>query len=325
MPTRRTLLGALAAAAAAGSTRAEDCAKPQRVKGPRVWLDLDQAELDDAYDQSVYAPNSRQIGARNASNSELARQRLGPPRRVAYGTSEIEKLDIYVAKAANAPINVFLHGGAWLGRTAKDFGYPAEMFVGAGAHFVVPDFVKVTDAGGSLFPMAEQVRRAVAWTYRNAASFGGDAGRLYVSGRSSGSHLGGVVAITDWKKDYGLPADTVKGYVLSSGMYDLRAPRLSKRSQYVKFTDEMEQALSAQRHLDRINAPIVLVYGSLETPEFKRQTREFAEALKNAGKPVKLVYAEGYNHYEIAETIANPYGFVGREILEQMRLAPEQG
>ena len=83
-----------------------------------------------------------------------------------------------------------------------------------------------------------------------------------------------------------------------------------------------EQELSPQRHLDRIVAPIVLLYGSLETPEFKRQTREFAEALKNAGKPVKLVYAEGYNHYEIAETIANPYGFVGREILDQMRLRP---
>ena len=322
--SRRRFLGTLAAAAALSrSAHAEDCApKAQRAKGPSVWLDLDQAELDDAYDQSVYAPNGRQISARNASNSELARQRLGPPRRVAYGPTEIEKLDIYIARRANAPINVFLHGGAWRGGNARDFGYAAEMFVGAGAHFVVPDFVKVQDAGGSLFAMVEQVRRAVAWTYRNAASFGGDANRLYVSGRSSGAHLGGVVAITDWKKDFGLPSDTVKGYTLSSGMYDLRAPRLSKRGNYVKFTDEMEQALSTQRHLDRIVAPIVLVYGSLETPEFKRQTREFAEALKNAGKQVKLVYAEGYNHYEIAETIANPYGFVGRAILEQMGLVP---
>ena len=322
--TRRTFLGTVAAAAAvAGSAHAEDCApKAQRTKGPRVWLDMDQAELDDAYDQSVYAPNGRQISARNATNSELARQRLGPPRRLAYGAGEMEKLDIYIAKRASAPINLFIHGGAWRGGNAREFGYAAEMFVGAGAHFVVPDFVKVQDAGGSLFAMVEQVRRAVAWTYRNAVSFGGDANRLYVSGRSSGAHLGGVVATTDWKKDFGLPADTVKGYTLSSGMYDLRAPRLSKRGNYVKFTDEMEQALSPQRHLDRIVAPIVLLYGSLETPEFKRQTREFAEALKNAGKQVKLVYAEGYNHYEIAETIANPYGFVGRAILEQMALAP---
>ena len=321
--SRRKFLGTLAASAFTRSALAEDCApKAQRTKGPRVWLDMDQAELDDAYDQSVYAPNARQISARNASNSELTRQRLGPPRRVAYGPTEIEKLDIYLARRANAPINVFIHGGAWRGGNARDFGYAAETFVGAGAHFVVPDFVKVQDAGGSLFAMVEQVRRAVAWTHRNAASFGGDANRLYVSGRSSGAHLGGVVAITDWKKDFGLPADTVKGYTLSSGMYDLRAPRLSKRGNYVKFTDEMEQALSTQRHLDRIVAPIVLVYGSLETPEFKRQTREFAEALKSAGKQVKLIHAEGYNHYEIAETIANPYGFVGRAILAQMGLVP---
>jgi len=320
--TRRMFLGTLAAAVA-GSAHAEDCApKTQRTKGPRVWLDMDQAELDDAYDQSVYAPNGRQISARNATNSELARQRLGPPRRAAYGPSEIEKLDIYIAKRTNAPINLFIHGGAWRSGNARDFGYAAEMFVGAGAHFVVPDFVKAQDAGGSLFAMVEQVRRAVAWTHRNAATFGGDPNRLYVSGRSSGAHLGGVVATTDWKKDFWLPADTVKGYTLSSGMYDLRAPRLSKRGNYVKFTDEMEQALSPQRLLDRVVAPIVLLYGSLETPEFKRQTREFAEALKNAGKQVKLVYAEGYNHYEVAETIANPYGFVGRAILEQMALAP---
>src|SRR6185295_3517626 len=110
--TRRTFLeaGAIAAVtAAAGSASAEQCAPAQqapRVKGPRVWLDLDQAELDDAYDQSVFAPNAQQISARFASNSELARQRLGPPRREAYGPTEIEKLDIYVSKRPAAPINV---------------------------------------------------------------------------------------------------------------------------------------------------------------------------------------------------------------------------
>jgi arylformamidase len=66
----------------------------------------------------------------------------------------------------------------------------------------------------------------------------------------------------------------------------------------------------------------VLLYGSLETPEFQRQTEEFAAALKAAGKPVTLVRAEGYNHFEIGETLANPYGPVGRAALAQMKLSP---
>ena len=72
-------------------------------------------------------------------------------------------------------------------------------------------------------------------------------------------------------------------------MYDLKPVRLSARSSYVKFTDEMEHALSTQRHLAKINCPVVATYGTLETPEFQRQSRDFAAAMKAAGKPVELL------------------------------------
>jgi arylformamidase len=179
----------------------------------------------------------------------------------------------------------------------------------------------VQDAGGSLMPMADQVRRAVAWAYRNAQSFGGDPNRLYISGHSSGGHLTGVILTTDWAKDFNLPADTVKGGLCCSGMFDLKPVRLSARSRYVKFTDEMEQALSSQRHLDKLTAPVIVAHGTLETPEFQRQSRDFAAAVKAAGKPVQLLVAEGYNHFEIIETLANPYGLLGHAVLEQMKLA----
>ena len=291
-----------------------------RTRGPRVFLDYDQKALDDAYDQSVYAPNRNQVLTRLARASELARQRLGAPLRMAYGPAAIERLDVYRTQHAAAPVVVFVHGGAWQGGSAADHAYPAEVFVRAGAHFVVLDFDRVQDAGGSLFPMVDQVRRGIAWAHRNAASFGGDADRLYVIGRSSGAHLSACVALTDWRRDFGLPPDAVRGYTLQSGMYDLRGPRLSKRGAYVKFTDEMEQQLSPQRHLERINAPVILVYGSHETPEFQRQSRDFAEALRQAGKPVELILADGYNHFELAETLANPYGHTGRAALAQMKL-----
>jgi arylformamidase len=293
--------------------------RPARVKGPRVFLDYDQQELDDAYDQAVYTPNRDELVARLARASELARARLGPPLRESYGPTPIEQLDIYRTRDAGAPVAVFIHGGAWQRGIAAEHAYAAEMLVRGGAHFVVPDFERVQDAKESLFTMVDQVRRAVAWVYRNAGSFGGDPGRVYVLGHSSGAHLGGCVAITPWE-DFGLPFDIVKGYTLQSGMYDLRGPRLSKRSAYVRFTDEMEEALSPQRHLDRIAAPVVLVYGSLETPEFQRQSREFAAALHAAGKPVELIFADGCNHFEVAGTLADPEGYSGKAVRRQMSL-----
>ena len=212
-----------------------------------------------------------------------------------------------------------MHGGAWRNGVAANFATPAEMFVNAGAHYIALDFTSVDGAGGSLFPMVDQVRRAVAWVWKNAAEIGADQSKVYVLGHSSGGHLAGCIVTTDWK-DYGLPDRILAGALVCSGMYDLTPVRLSKRSKYVKFTDEMVDKLSAIKRLDRINTPLIVGYGTCETPEFQRQAREFSAALTGAGKPHELVVGEGYNHFEIAETIANPYGLIGRRVLKMMGL-----
>jgi arylformamidase len=320
---RRTVLAGLAVGAVGGGTATMASAQQSATdpaKAPKVWLDMDQQELDDAYDQAKYAPNFVQVMRRYASNSAAMRTRVGEPRRVNYGPTSIEKLEIYSPAQSNAPINIHIHGGAWRQRPATDYAFPAEMLMHAGAHYVVPDFVSVDETKGDLIPMVDQVRSAIAWTARNAQSFGGDPSRIYLSSFSSGSHLAGVALLTEWKKDFDLPDDVIKGAVMSSGLYDLKAVRLSARSKYVNISDEVEEALSTQRHIAKIRTPIVLAHGTYETPEFKRQTSDFAAALKAADKPVKFFINENYNHFEMMETFGSPYGLLGREVLQQMQL-----
>jgi len=310
--------GTLALASAPASAQRCPPAAP-RNKGPLVWMNLDQQDLDEAYDQSVYAFNQRFIQERRDERNELMAKVLGRPERVAYGPAEIEKVDIYKTKRPNAPVMIFLHGGAWrTGRSAQG-AYLAEPFVNAGAHFVNVEFNNVPEVNGDLAPMADQCRRAVAWVYKNAASFGGNPNALYLSGFSSGGHLGGCVVITEWEK-FGVPRDVLKGAVLGSGLYDLKPVRMSARSRYVKFTDEMEQSLSAMRHLDKVHTPLVLTIGTLETPEFQRQSHDFAAALAKAGKPVEIIVAKGHNHFEMGESLGNPYGIMGRAALAMMKL-----
>lgn len=289
--------------------------------GPFVWRNLTQAALDSAYDQAAYAANRETVLKRFAVNSEDCRNRLGPPQRFAYGTGESDATDVYMSPAPKAPINVFIHGGAWRAGTAADYGFPAELFVGAGACLAVPDFDWVQDRDGDLTPIADQVRRAIAWTWHNADHFGGDRDRLFLSAHSSGAHLAAVALTTDWEAEYGLPTDAIKSALLCSGIYDLEPVRLSARSSYVAFTDDSEAALSPIRHIARIVCPIILAHGTLETPEFQRQSQEFASALAAHGHDCTHIIGDALNHFEILETLAKPDGLLGHAVLEQMGLA----
>lgn len=328
--TRRAFVrGSLAAGAAAGASplfgqQMQTHLPPGRQasrKGPLVFLDYDQDELDLAYDQGPWAPNMAAVFDRMQQKGALALTRLGSPERYSYGPSAIEGLDLYRTNAENAPVLIDIHGGTWRFGDAALSAYMAETYVDAGTHFIAVDFTNVIETGGDLVPLVQQVRKSVAWVYDNAASFGGDPDRIYVSGHSSGGHLAGVLVTTDWQQEFDLPRDLVKGGILVSGMYDLYPVSLSARREYVSMDDEIIETLSPQRNLDKLAAPLTVAYGTRETPEFQRQSREFAAAVAGANKPVSLVAADGCNHFESMEDMGNPYGVIGRAARTRLQLS----
>src|SRR5215510_7113193 len=156
--TRRTMLG-VAAAMVATPALSQQCqiGPPKHEKGPLVFGDYDQVELDAAYRQEVYEPLGQRVLDRLYFNSGEARARIGKPRRVAYGDTDTERLDIYRTDRPQAPIFLFMHGGTWRFGSAWEYGYPAEMFVKAGAHYVAIDFADVQQVAGDLGVLAAQV------------------------------------------------------------------------------------------------------------------------------------------------------------------------
>ena len=295
--------------------------------GPVVWGGYTQNQLDAAYDQNFWDNDPPEASQRTALASDAVRAKYGPPERIAYGPSQFERLDLYRTTergGTQRPIMMYMHGGAWRAGSAQSSASQAEMLMEAGAHYIALDFVNALQNGGSIMEMAQQVRRAVAWAYRNADTFGGDRRKIYVSGHSSGGHLCGVVMTTDWS-EYGLPKDTVAGGLCSDGMYELYPVSLSARRLYVNFTPETIEQLSSQRRLQHLTAPLIVARGTKESPEFIRQSEDFYAAARAAGKNVRLVVGVGYNHFEFPETYGNPYGPLGRATLELMGLEANRG
>lgn len=281
-----------------------------------VFLDYTQEALDRAYDQRVWASDANEVIARYASDSAEVRKTY-PPQTERYGESEAETLDIFApAKAEGLPVMVFIHGGAWRALGRQDAAAAAPTFVANGCLYVALNFANIPQV--RLPEMAAQCRRALLWLHKNVARFGGDPNRIFVSGHSSGGHLCGVMLTTDWAA-LGGPRDLLKGGVAMSGMYELHPVMLSARSAYVKISPEELAALSPMRHLDRIACNVIVIVGDKESPEFQRQSRDFATALAGMGRLAKQIVLSGKTHFVIPEALNDPGSAVSQAVLGLMK------
>lgn len=271
---------------------------------PKVWLDYTQEQLNYNYDQRALILNFQEYFDRYDQDSKHARATMECRRDVSYGPSEDEKLDIFTTDKANAPVVVFIHGGAWTRQSKEMVSYPAEAFVAAGAHYVAINFGLVPAV--SLDEQVRQARASIAWVYKNAADFGADPEQLYVVGHSSGAHVTGMTIVTDWDTEFGVPRNVIKGAMSYSGMYELEPVRLSARNEYLHLDDGAVDRNSSIRRIPSDGPPLIIGSGSGEHEEFQRQSKVFAEAWREAGLSCEEINLPGLNHFDVSFEFVDP-------------------
>ena len=112
---------------------------------------------------------------------------------VAYGTDPRQRFDVYLPEAplaANAPLIVMVHGGAWMiGNKAMPqvVENKAARWVTRGAVLVSVNYRLVPQVGP--LDEADDVVHALAKVQQLAPSWGADPQRLVLMGHSAGAHL----------------------------------------------------------------------------------------------------------------------------------------
>jgi arylformamidase len=148
--------------------------------------------------------------------------------------------------------------------------------------------------------IVHQVRTALAWVARNAATFGADPARLYAGGSSAGGHLTGMLLAAGWHAQYGLAPNALSGGIALSGLYDLEPIQLSHINAWLNLDPAAARRLSPLHLIPPGQAPRLLAsYGGRETGEFKRQTEQYAAAWAEAGHSAQLAPQRARNHFDL--------------------------
>ena len=275
-----------------------------------------QEELDAQYNLTAMFP---EVAARYEQfcwrESESVRSGLDHRLDVPFGPTLAEHLDLYPA-GENAPVLVYVHGGFWCLRTSKEFGFVARGPVSRGVATVVTNYdlcPRVT-----MDEIVRQTRAALAWTYKYAASFGGDPDRIHVAGHSAGGHLVSMLLTTDWEGEYGLPGDIIKSVTAISGLYDLTPFPYTFLQPKLQLGYDQIYRNSPILNVPATSAPLLVAYGDDETDEFKRQSEEYLDEWMAKGLEGERLILQVKNHYDVIDGFLDPESPLLSAILQHM-------
>ena len=284
----------------------------------KLYRDFEtQEELDAQYDPERAVPNAGFYADLYERESDLLRSEREHDLRVPFGPTLAEHADLYAA-GENAPVLVYVHGGYWRARTSREFGFVARGPGSLGVATVVTNYALCPAV--TIDEIVRQTRAALAWTYRNAASFGGDPDRLHVAGHSAGGHLVAMLLATDWPGEYGLPSGVIKSATAISGLFDLAPFPHTFLQPKLQLTWDQVQRNSPILHVPDKAPPLLLAYGENETDEFKRQSEDFLGAWRAGGLSGERLVLPGKNHYDVIDGFLDAGSPLLSRIFAQMGL-----
>jgi len=208
---------------------------------------------------------------------------------------EMCRLDLYRPEGVKGfPTVVFYHGG---GLTAGKRSIPKELtgrgwaVVGAGyrLHPKVQHPVYIEDAAAAL-----------AWTFKNIGSFGGDPDKIFVTGISAGGYLTAMVGLDKtYLAKHGLDANRIAGLIPVTGqMITHQTVRKEQGVEPSKFRPTIDK-YAPLYHVRSDAPPILCVTGGWEVDMLMRAEENlyFVSMLKLVGhKAVKHIVIEGADH-----------------------------
>ena len=272
-------------------------------------------QLEAQYNARASIPDHPLIFARWAARGAEARARAFARLDVPYGEGPMETMDLFLPRRVAAPVVMFIHGGYWRLLDKKDFCDKIAPLSEAGAAVALVNYTLCPET--TIGRIADEMRRAVIWLWRNAQGFGGDPYRIQLIGHSAGGHLVATLLATHWQElGSDLPRCPIQSALAISGLFDLEPLVHTSMNADLRLDVDTAKALSPYYMRPVCRAPLALAWGEGESDKFKRQSRDFTARWRDLGAEVRLLEIPGRNHLTVIEDL-------GRSESELVRLAVE--
>jgi acetyl esterase/lipase len=240
---------------------------------------------------------------------------------IAYGAHPRCTLDVYrPAGAKNAPVVVFVHGGAFV---RGDKNINAEMYGNVLTWFARRGYVGVNveyrQPPEAVYPEGgRDVGDACAWVHRSIAAYGGDPKRVCLIGHSAGGTHAATYAFDPQLGKFG---EHIACLVLMSSRLRADAGAENPNAAGVKayFGEDQSQydARSPVSYAADARLPVFVICAQYENPLIDLYSLEFAYRVAMARRVApRFLSVADHNHMSLMAHFNTGEEFVGEEILD---------
>jgi len=268
------------------------------------------------YDNRARVPEHPQIFARWEADG--AAYRAASPKAelgISYGPSPRQTIDFFPGRdaGADAPLAMFIHGGWWRSLSPASF---SQMAKGVNAHGV-----SVAVVGYDLAPqvsiaqITEQMRAAALHLWRAHKK------HFIAYGHSAGGHLSACLVATDWETlDPKAPTDLVPAGYGISGVYDTTKLLTTPLNTDLKLTEQTARECSPLFWPVPSGRTFDAVVGGIESSEFLRQSKDFAEAWRQDNVATRYEAIAAANHFTVLDPLTDAGSAMVKRIVELARM-----
>ena len=288
---------------------------PVAVPTKPVYRGYSAVELDRLYSPRATVPDALAYFERWRQQGEVLSERLTDV--IVYGDSPWESMDLFVPAVTAPPLHFFLHGGYWQAMDKLETRLFIRGLLDAGVAAAVVNYPLCPEV--RLPEITASVREALARLWAAAPRYGIDNTRVQIGGHSAGAHLAAELLATDWGAiTAGLARQPVTRGVLVSGIYDLTPLQFTGINRALGLDPVGAYDCSPVHRVPGHQIDLVLAWGTSESEEFERQSRELAAAWGRHGANTILAPIAGTNHFSVIETLADPGSRLLTLALEQL-------
>ena len=262
-----------------------------------LYRGFTQTELEQEYSpRSMVGGDLTPYLASYSALSVQARAELEVQENLSYGDSPAQVLDFFPASVAKAPLHVFIHGGYWQALSQRESALMAPALHENGQAFATLNYTLAPEA--RLGQMVEECRQALLWLAVWSETLGFDPSHVTLSGHSAGGHLVTMIMATS-SNALAQAGLRVRNVILISGVYDLEPISLTSVNSPLQLTKVEIHYLSPCLNLPAPGPRFRVTAAERDTPEFIRQSRDYAELMRKSGHSVSFDLQHGKHHFDI--------------------------